>query len=80
LSWKVLATGDLPTATADLAASRVEWVLDHLDRENPTERMLPHSIKSTLALARLRQRRPDDVQRLCADALAAELDQDDGPA
>jgi hypothetical protein len=77
LSWKVLATGDLPAETADLAASRVEWVLDHLDRENPTERMLPHSIKSTLALARLRQRRPDDVQRLCADALAADLDRDD---
>jgi Peptidase family M50 len=77
LSWKVLATGDLPGETADLAASRVEWVLDHLDRENPSQSLPPHSIKSTLALARLRQRRPDDVQRLCVDALAADLDKDD---
>jgi hypothetical protein len=77
LSWKVLAAGDLPPETADLAASRVEWVLEHLDRENPTERVLPHAVKSTLALARLRQRRPDDVERLCADALAADLDRDD---
>lgn len=77
LSWKVLATGDVPAETADLAASRVEWVLDHLDQENPDKRMLPHTIRSTLALARLRQGRPEDVQRLCADALAADLDQDD---
>jgi Peptidase family M50 len=77
LSWKLLASGDLPAATADLAAGRIEWVLDHLDKEHPDTRTPVHSVRRTLALVRLRQRRPQEVQRLCADALAADIDPDD---
>jgi peptidase M50-like protein len=77
LSWKVLVTGDLPAQTADLAASRVEWVIDHLDREHPDKRTPVHNARHTLAVARLRQGRPNEVRQLCAGALAAELDPDD---
>jgi len=76
LSWKVLATGDLPAEMADLAATRVEWVIAHLDKEHPDERTSFHSVRHTLALARLRQWRPGEVEGLCADALQAELDPD----
>lgn len=77
LSWKVLLLEDLPAETADLAASRMEWVIDHLDTEHPDSRTPLHTIRFGLALARLRQRMPREVQGLCADALAAELDADD---
>jgi hypothetical protein len=77
LSWKLLASGDLPAATVDLAASRIEWVIDHLDKEHPEQRTLLRNVRHSLALARLRQRRPQDVQRLCADALAADMAPDD---
>jgi hypothetical protein len=77
LSWKVLLAGDLPAEAVDLAASRLEWVIDHLDREHVDQRTPLHAVRGGLALARLRQQRPREVQRLCADALAADLDADD---
>jgi Peptidase family M50 len=77
LSWKLLASGDLPAATVDLAACRIEWVIDHLDKEHPDTRSPLRNVLHTLALARLRQRRPQEVQRLCAGALAADIDPDD---
>jgi hypothetical protein len=80
LSWKVLVLCDPPEETADLAASRIEWVIDHLHTKHRDERMPLHHVRSTLALARLRQARPREVQPLCADALAAELDADDRAA
>jgi hypothetical protein len=77
LSWKLLASGDVPAAAADLAASRLEWVIGHLDKEHPDKRTPLRNVRHSLALARLRQRRPQDVQRLCADALAADMAPDD---
>ena len=77
LSWKLLASGDLPAATVDLAASRIQWLIGHLDKEHPDRRTPLHSVLHTLAAARLRQRRPQEVQRLCADALAADISPDD---
>jgi hypothetical protein len=77
LSRKVLATGDMPAETADLAASRAEWVIGHLNNEHPDKRTPIAKARHTLALARLRQGRPDEVRQLCASALAAELDPDD---
>lgn len=56
LSSKLLASGDLPTATAGLAASRIEWLIGHLDQEHPDRRTPLHSVLNALALARLRQR------------------------
>ena len=77
LSWKVLLSGDPPAEAVDLAASRLEWVIDHLDQEHADKRTPRHAVRGALALARLRQQRPQEVQRLCADALAADLDPDD---
>jgi hypothetical protein len=77
LSWKFLASGDVPAAEADLAASRIEWVIDHLDKEDPDRRTPLRNVRHSLALARLRQRRPQEIQRLCADALAADLEPND---
>jgi peptidase M50-like protein len=77
LTSKVLIAGNLPGEVADLAASRAEWVLDHLDKERPDERLPGCAAKETLALARLRQGRPADVRQLCREALAADRDPDD---
>ena len=77
LSRKVLVSGELPAETADLAASRVEWVIEHLDKEHPDKRLPISKARHTLGLARLRQGQTADVRRLCADALAADLDPDD---
>jgi hypothetical protein len=77
LSWKVLVAGDLPAGTADLAASRAEWVIEHLRDGYPDKRTTLSGARQTLALARLRQGRTADVPRLCADALAAGLEPDD---
>jgi hypothetical protein len=77
LSWKLLASGDMPAATADLAAGRMEWVIDHLDKEHPDKRTPLRNARHSLGLARLRQRRPQEVQRLCADALAADINPDE---
>jgi hypothetical protein len=77
LSWKVLAFGSPSAGAADLAAGRLEWVLDHLDKERPDPRTPPHEVRYAIGLARLRQQRPEEVQALCADALAADLDTDD---
>jgi hypothetical protein len=74
LSWKVLVTGDLPATTADLAASRAEWVIGHLDSDHPDKRTPVHSARHTLAVARFRQGRASEARQLCTDALAAELD------
>jgi hypothetical protein len=77
LSWKVLAFGNPSADAADLAASRLEWVLDHLDKEHPDPRTPRHEVQYAIGLARLRQQRPQEVQALCAGALAADLDTDD---
>jgi hypothetical protein len=76
LSWKVLVTGDLPAGTADLAASRAEWVIEHLQSKSADKRTTISGARQTLALARLRQGRTADVPPLCAGALAADLEPD----
>jgi hypothetical protein len=73
LSWKLVSTAGLATELADLAASRIEWVLGQLDRDKENPVVKPYNARHTLAVARLRQGRPADVRRLCADALAADL-------
>ncbi len=73
-TWKTLCTGELPAETVELAASRAEWVLAHLPEDSDDKRIAPHKLQPTLALARLRQGRTGDVRRLCAGALAAQLD------
>ncbi len=78
LSWKVVAKPDVSAQLADLAATRVEWVLGHVNkRDDPEVRPRPRDVRHTLAVVRLRQGQPADVRRLSADALAADLDPDD---
>jgi peptidase M50-like protein len=73
LTTKVLITGPLPAELADLAAARAEWLVDHLPKDSADKRIAPARVRPTLALARLRQGRTGDVNRLCADSLAADL-------
>jgi hypothetical protein len=77
LSWKVVAKPDVSARLADLAGTRVEWVLGHVSKRDKEVRPRPRDVRHTLAVVRLRQGRPSDVRRLCADALAAGLDRDD---
>jgi peptidase M50-like protein len=77
LSWKVVAKPDVSSRLADLAGTRVEWVLGHLENRRGEVRPRSGDVRHTLAVVRLRQGKPADVRRLCADALAAELDRDD---
>ena len=77
LSWKVVAKPDVPAELADLARTRVEWVLSHVDKRDEEARPRPGDVRHTLAVVRLRQGKPAEVRRLCADALAAQTDPDD---
>jgi hypothetical protein len=77
LSWKLVAKPGVSARLADLAATRVEWVLGHVDKQDEKVRPRPAAARHTLAVVRLRQGRPADVKPLCADALAADLDRDD---
>jgi len=70
LEWNVLAFAGLPVAEADRAAVRLE----QLPRFSRPDRRVWLAV--TLALARLRQGRFTEVEPLCADALAGELEPD----
>jgi len=66
--WLVATFPGLPLADANLAGTRMAWVLKHSSR---TDRI---GAMHTLALIRLRQGMPAVVEPLCADALAADLE------
>jgi hypothetical protein len=77
LSWKVVAKPDVSAGLTNLAGTRVEWVLSHVDKRDEEARPRPRDVRHTLAVVRLRQGKPSEVRRLCADALAADTDRDD---
>jgi hypothetical protein len=66
--WVAATLPGLPLADANLASTRMAWVLKH---SSGTDRI---GAKHTLALVRLRQGSPAAVEPLCADALAADLE------
>ncbi len=70
LSWQVLLNPDVPVDLADLAADRVEWVRNSIDPFDDDAKVRRADVTHTLALARLRQGRPEEVRALCGDALA----------
>ena len=72
LSWKVVARPSVPAELVDLASTRVEWVLAHADKSHPSVRA--RDVWHTLAVVRLRQGRPEEVRRLCTEALDGILD------
>jgi hypothetical protein len=67
-AWVVATFADLPLTDANIAGTRMAWVLKHA---TGTDRI---GAMHTLALVRLRQGMPAVVEPLCADALAAELE------
>jgi membrane protein YdbS with pleckstrin-like domain len=71
LSWRLVASG--PAGVTDLAASRLEWALEHAGDRRGDEQAAAQrrNVQHSLAVARLRQGRPEAVERLCSDALAA---------
>ncbi|HUN33636.1 MAG TPA: hypothetical protein VMU95_16625 [Trebonia sp.] len=69
----VLAVPGLPPDTYNLAASRVQWMLDNDAFPGPDLAYDRLGARHTLAVARLRQGRPDEVEPLCADALTASI-------
>jgi hypothetical protein len=74
LTTKVLCTGPLPAEIAGLAASRAEWLVDHLPPGGSKDkRIAPARVRPTLALARLRQGRTADVTRLCSGSLGDDV-------
>jgi hypothetical protein len=68
IEYMVLTIPGLPRQVADAAARRAEWVCVH---EHDPEHQA--AARVTLALARLRQDRLDQVEPLCANALASDL-------
>lgn len=66
--WVMAARASLRKKDADLAAKRLGWVLQHSDQDQRPGAM------HTLAVLRLRQGRPAEVEPLCAEALAAGLE------
>src|SRR5260370_31355427 len=70
LEWTVMTVPGVPVAEADRAAGRLE----QLPRLSRSERHL--SMVTALALARLREGRFADVEPLCTDSLAGELEPD----
>lgn len=68
IEYMVLTIPGLSRDVADAAAERVEWVCAHEHRPEHQR-----AARITLALARLRQHRYEQVEPLCADALAGEL-------
>jgi hypothetical protein len=73
LSYRLVASGGQAAGATDLAASRLEWAQEHAgdQRGDEAAAVERRNVQHSLAVARLRQGRPEAVERLCADALAA---------
>jgi peptidase M50-like protein len=74
LSWQVLTIPGLPGEAANLAATRVDWVLEKLGEGSD---LMRSNVRHSLAVARLRQGRAAEVEPLCAGILGEELKPDD---
>jgi hypothetical protein len=73
LSYWMLVAGDVPPGLADVAASRLEWALRSFRRRparDARSRRVVAAVRHSLAVARLRQGRPAEVEPLCRNALA----------
>jgi hypothetical protein len=70
LEYTVACVPGLPAEIYELAASRVQWVLDNYPFDGKDGALMQAAAQHTLAVLRLRQERFDDVEPLCADAMA----------
>jgi len=76
VEFNLLLVPGLPPEVIDEAALRVQWIVDKYPFEAEGDPMLRPAVEHTLALARLRQGRPEDVESLCASGLAADCGPD----
>jgi hypothetical protein len=73
LTYLMLAVGDVPPGLAAAGASRLEWALRSLKRRRSGDvrsRQAVQAVQHSLAVARLRQGRPAEVEPLCRPSAA----------
>jgi hypothetical protein len=66
---EVLYVPGLPADVIELAAARVQWVLDNYDFSGESGLLMKAATLHTLAVARLRQKRFPEVEPLCEPGL-----------
>jgi hypothetical protein len=69
LEWHVLLVPSLTPDVYELAATRVQWVLDNGQFDGQQGTYVRAAVRHTLALARLRQGRFGEVEPLCQEEL-----------
>jgi hypothetical protein len=70
LEYLVLVVPELSPDVYELAATRVEWVLDNDEFAGADGALRLAAMRHTLAVARLQQGRFEEVAPLCADSLS----------
>ena len=72
----LLCVPGLPSEVIDEAADRAQWLMDNYPFKAKEDSQLRSGMEHTLALARLRQGRFDEVEPLCASGMAADVGPD----
>lgn len=76
IECNLLVAACLPSDGIDVAATRVQWILDNYPFKADKDKLPRPAVEHSLALARLRQGRFDEVEPLCASALASDYGPD----
>lgn len=76
VEWNLLLVPGVPREQIDEVASRVMWLLENYPFEAEGDSMPLPAVQHTLALARLRQGRFEEVEPLCAAGLAGDYGPD----
>jgi hypothetical protein len=76
VEFQLLCMPGLPPAVIDEAAVRTRWLIDNYPSKTKEDSTLRSAMEHTLALARLRQGRFDQVEPLCESGLAADVGPD----
>ena len=77
VEYSLLCVPGLPPEVIDEAAIRTRWLVDNYPFKAKEDSQLRSAMEHTLALARLRQGRFDEVEPLCESGLAADVGPDD---
>jgi hypothetical protein len=76
VEYNVLCVPGLPPEMIDEAAVRARWLMDNYPFKAKEDSTVRSAMQHTLALARLRQGRFDEVEPLCESGLAADVGPD----
>jgi hypothetical protein len=76
VEYNLLCVPGLPPEVIDEAAVRTRWLLENYPCKAKQDSQLRSAMEHTLALARLRQGRFDEVEPLCESGLAADVGPD----